>query len=67
MSCESPVDGTGFWVGKKSFQQWRRHAKVTPAITSTSSSDTATSCPPGSSGGPDYSRVKQWQLTNKET
>ena len=26
--CESPCDGTGFWVGKKSFQQWRRHAKV---------------------------------------
>ena len=26
--CESPCDGTGFWVGKRSFQQWKRHAKV---------------------------------------
>ena len=26
--CESPCDGTGFWIGKRSFQQWKRHAKV---------------------------------------
>jgi len=27
-ACPLPCDGTGFWVGKKSYQQWRRHAKV---------------------------------------